>query len=83
MIHRVSGFPSFCPTSSRKVSRLRSALSLRVVVLAIDHGFLRKLLTAIFGGIAICLGSFVIAALIAIMTFVKRLAAKRQAEAGK
>jgi len=53
------------------------------VVLAIDHGFLRKLLTAIFGGIAICLGSFVIAALIAIMTFVKRLAAKRQAEAGK
>ena len=50
------------------------------VVLAMGHGFMKKLMGAIFGGLAIFFGSGAIAIAIIVITLLKRQKAKKQLE---
>ncbi|MGQ9706321.1 MAG: hypothetical protein ACUVWP_04870 [bacterium] len=50
------------------------------VVMTIGQGFSANLLMIVFGGVGICIGAFIIALLIIIMTFIKRRRSKREIE---
>ena len=51
-------------------------------VLSVGHGFVKKLLVTILGGLGMMFGGLVIASAIAVVTFVMRRASRKRLEAG-